>query len=276
MQSVAVSPEEQEVHANALRILNQSRIPYVVAGAAAIGHYTGLWRHTKDLDLFLVPDQITAALTALAAHGYTVEVPAPHWLAHAYCGSSYVDLIYGFGGWRAAIDELWFDRSQPATLLGQPVHVAPVEDLIWIKAFVGHRERFDGADILHLINACAQSIDWGHLLRRFDRCWQLLLFYLNLYCFVYPADRSDIPSWVVEELINRWRAQRRQPVEDPCECRGTLIDRFSFLADIREGFHDGRERWAIAQGWSPRDLQRDRVEAEQMLAAGLVRPDRVA
>lgn len=276
MQPVLISAEEQEVHANALRILNLSRVKYVVAGAAAVGFYTGLWRNTKDLDLFLVPEDVTAALTALAASGYTVVTPAPHWLAHAYCGSFYVDLIYGFGGWRAAIDDQWYDRGQPTTVLGQPVRMCPVEDLIWIKAYVAHRERFDGADILHLINACAHSIDWVHLLRRFEPCWQLLLFYVNLYQFTYPSNRSDFPQWFVRELIDRWRAERHAPVEQPPECRGTLIDRYSFLIDVREGLRDGREKWVLAQGWTLRDLELDHAEAEQTLRQGRVRPDRVA
>jgi len=276
MQPVIVSAEEQEVHANALRILNLSRVQYVVAGAAAVGYYTGLWRDTKDLDLFLAPEDVTAALTVLAANGYTVEVPAPHWLAHAYCGPFYVDLIFGFGGWRAAVDEQWYDRGKPTTVLGQPVRMSPVEDLIWIKAYVAHRERFDGADILHMINACHESIDWRRLLRRFEPCWQLLLFYVNLYQFVYPSNRSDFPAWIVHELVERWREQQRRPVENPLECRGTLIDRYSFLVDIREGFHDAREQWVLAQGWTLNDLQEDRDEAERTVKEGNVRPARVA
>lgn len=276
MQPVIVSAEEQEVYANALRILNLNHVPYVIGGAATVGFYTGLWRNTKDLDLFLTPRDLTAALIALSAEGYTVEVPAPHWLAHAYCGSFYVDLIFGFGGWRAMVDKQWIDRGHPATVHGQPVRMCPVEDLIWIKAYVAHRERFDAADILHLINACHRSIDWRYVLHRFEPCWQLLLFYLNLYQFVYPSDRSDIPAWLVHELVDRWRAQRQQPVANPRECRGTLIDRFSFLIDIREGYEDARVPWALAHGWTAHDLAKDRQEAEEVLKNGEVRPDRVA
>ncbi len=276
MNPVVISAAEQEAHASALRILNASNIEFVVAGAAAVGYYTGLWRNTKDLDLFLTPGDVTAALTALASNGYMVEVPAPHWLAHAYRGLYYVDLIFGFGGWRAPIDRQWYERGQPTTVLGEPVRMCPVEDLIWIKAYVAHRERFDGADVLHLINACHRSIDWRHLLTRFDRCWQLLMFYVNLYRFVYPSDQADIPAWLVRELIDRWRIQRQQPVRNPCEFRGTLIDRYSFLVDVREGYLDGREPWVLAQGWTTRDLEQDRLEAERTVKEGNVRPDRVA
>ncbi|MGH2461731.1 MAG: nucleotidyltransferase [Chloroflexota bacterium] len=276
MQPLIVSAAEQEAHANALRILTTSKIEFVVAGAAAVGYYTGLWRNTKDLDLFLTPEDLTPALTALAASGYTVEVPAPHWLAHAYRGPYYVDLIFGFGGWRAPIDRQWYERGRPTSILGQSVRMCPVEDLIWIKAYVAHRERFDGADVSHLINATHQSMDWRYLLRRFDHCWQLLFFYVNLYRFIYPSSQSDVPAWLVHELVDRWHAQRTQPVSNPLECRGTLIDRYSFLVDIREGYHDGREPWVLAQGWTKRDLEADRREAERTVQEGNVRPDRVA
>ena len=276
MQPVRMSLEEQEVHRQALRILNQHNIRYVVAGAVAIGHYTGLWRDTKDLDLFLVPSEVTNAMAVLAEHGYSVGVGASNWLAHAALGKYYVDLIYGFGGWRASIDEQWYDRGQPSSVLGQPVRVAPVEEMIWIKAYVAHRERFDGADILHMIRSCHDSIDWAHLLDRFEPCWQVLIFYVNLYQFAFPEDRSDFPAWFLHELEDRSRHVVHPSVSEPPVSRGTLLDRYSFLTDIREGLRDARVVWAIAQGWTPRDVELDRIEAEQMVKEGRVRPDRAA
>src|SRR5260221_10247007 len=88
-----MSVEEQEVHAEALRILNEAGVHYVVSGAVALGHYTGLWRSTKDLDLFLVRSDLTAALTTLATHGYILETQATHWLANAPRGPYYGHLI---------------------------------------------------------------------------------------------------------------------------------------------------------------------------------------
>jgi len=55
-----------------------------------------------------------------------------------------------------------------------------------------------------------------------------------------------------------------------------VIDRFSFLPDIAEGWQDSRVAWAEAQGWSEQDIARDRVEAVRMVREGLVRPNRAA
>jgi hypothetical protein len=271
-----MSIEEQEVHSAALRILNEAGIHYVVSGAVALGHYTGLWRSTKDLDLFLVRPDLTSALTVLATHGYTVQTQASHWLANARKGNYYVDLIHGFGGWRAPIDEEWYTRGHPATVLGQSVRVSPVEELIWIKAYVAHRERFDGADILHLIQSCHQTLDWNHLLWRFGAHTDLLLFYLSLYQFVYPGRGSDIPGWVKADLVNRLHHPVSPPEASKKVCRGTLSDRFSFLVDAEDGWYDSRVPWAEAQGWAEHDVDLDRVEARRMVDDGRVRPERAA
>jgi hypothetical protein len=269
--------EQREIVAEALRALNRSGVRYVVSGAAAFGYHTGVWRDTKDFDVFLCRAELTGALLALATHDFVVETVSAHWLAHAFKGqrfeeSFYLDLIFGFGGWRAQIDANWWDRGHPTEILGQPVKVAPQEDLLWAKAYVAHRERFDLSDVLRLIRAGHDSIDWRYLRDRFGPDWQLLAFYLNLYDFVYPGHRADIPFWLRAELEQRWQEQSRAPSDQPVVCRGTLLDRFSFLPDIREGWKDARVSWAERQGATARDVARDRAVAERMLERGEVRP----
>ena len=57
------------------------------------------------------------------------------------------------------VDDAWFPRSEPVQLFGVNVRVAPAEELLWSKAFVMERERFDGADIQHIILACGDRLD---------------------------------------------------------------------------------------------------------------------
>ena len=40
------------------------------------------------------------------------------------------------------------------------VLVAPAEESLWCKAFVMERERFDGADVAHIILAYGDRLDW--------------------------------------------------------------------------------------------------------------------
>jgi hypothetical protein len=104
------------------------------------------------------------------------------------------------------------------------------------------RERFDGADVMHLLRHCADSIDWNRLIARFDRYWPLLLTYLTMFTFVYPSERHRIPVEVFEELLGRIQ-QQLGAEQNGAErvCQGTLVSRAQYLVDIgQHGFLDAR------------------------------------
>src|SRR5436305_3063660 len=87
--------EQQRLFREVLQMLNAKQVPYVVSGAFALHAHTGIWRDTKDLDLFLAPDQAKAALNALRKGGFECEVCDPVWLAKAHRDGFFVDLITG-------------------------------------------------------------------------------------------------------------------------------------------------------------------------------------
>ena len=74
----------------------------------------------------------------------------------------------------------------PSVILEVPVHLVAAEEMIWSKAFVMERERYDGADITHILRKSGATLDWVRLLRRFDLHAALLLSHLVLFQFVYP------------------------------------------------------------------------------------------
>jgi hypothetical protein len=47
-----------------------------------------------------------------------------------------------------------FAHSGTCIILDTPVRIAPLEEIIWQKAYIMERERFDGADIAHLLLKC--------------------------------------------------------------------------------------------------------------------------
>ena len=65
------------------------------------------------------------------------------------------------------------------------------------------RERFDGADVMHLFLACAEKLDWARLVRRFGSHWRVLLAHLCLFGFMYPSERNRIPAWIMAGLMGR-------------------------------------------------------------------------
>src|SRR5690606_22666052 len=161
-----------------LGVLREAGVPFLVGGTYAFTSYTGIGRRTKDIDLFVRPEDCDAALAALAADGFGTQKPYPHWLAKAHYGEDFVDLIYRSGNGISAVDDGWFERATEAEVLDVPVLLCPPEEVLWTKAFIMERERFDGADVAHLLLAAAPRMDWKLLLYRFGADWRILLAHL--------------------------------------------------------------------------------------------------
>lgn len=232
---------EREVYKRALEAINAAGLPYVVAGAYAIYEHTGIYRKTKDLDLFFEPSSVVDAARALRKAGFTTRLEDPHWLAKATCGEHFVDLIYGMGNGVSLIDEGWIQHSRAGILAAVPVRIAPPEELIWHRLFISERHRHDVADILHLILCLGDTFDWERLVNRVGPHWPLLLAQVMTFAYVYPGYRSNIPVWVYDQLLDRARNELRQDTEGMEVTRGPFISRFSFTIDVREwGFADPR------------------------------------
>ena len=237
-----VPEREREVYKRALRALNQHGVPYVVAGAYAIYEHTGIYRETKDLDVFVEPERLIETARVLREAGFTTRLEQPHWLAKAFDGEPFVDLIFGMGNGLALIDQGWYRNSHPAILAATPVRVAPAEELLWHRLFIHERHRQDMGDIVHLIACVGHAMNWERLLERVAEHWPLLLAQLQIFSYVYPELDSGVPRWVIEELLRRAHVDAERPRTGERITRGTLISRFSFNIDVNEwAFHDERE-----------------------------------
>jgi hypothetical protein len=236
-----IPDEERAVYRRALEALNAAGVAYVVAGAYAIYEHTGIYRKTKDLDLFFEPSAVVPAARALRAAGFVTRLEDPHWLAKATIGETFVDLIYGMGNGVARIDEGWVKNSLPGILAATPVRIAPPEELIWHRLFIGERHRHDMSDVVHLILCRGDTLDWERLVSRTAEHWPLLLAQLLMYNYVYPGYHRNVPEWVTETLLDRARHEDQGGLDDVDFTRGPLISRFSFMIDVREwGFVDPR------------------------------------
>ncbi len=76
--------------------------------------------------------------------------------------------------------------------------VLAAEELIASKLFVTRRERFDGADIVHVIHGTAGKLDWTRILQLIGEHWMVLLWVLVLYQYVYPAHSQFVPARAVD------------------------------------------------------------------------------
>jgi hypothetical protein len=232
---------EREVYRRALTALNRAGMPYVISGLYALYEYTGIYRQTKDLDIFVEPRHLTDAARVLKREGFSAHLEQSHWLAKAFLDGKQIDIIFGTGNGLSFIDELWFRHSRAGILAGIQVRVAPPEELLWHRLFVSERHRSDVSDVLHLILTRGDEFDWERLLRRVDQHWRLLLAQVHLYDFVYPGRRGRIPQWVRRRLYDAAEGEIEVAGEDDV-CQGTLISRFSYNIDVNEwGFRDPRE-----------------------------------
>jgi predicted nucleotidyltransferase len=250
-----VAPETAAFYRRALQVLADAGIPFLVGGAFAHACFTGIRRSTKDLDLFICRGDYDRVAQLMEAEGWRNDMAYPHWLAKVYAGEEFIDLIFNSGNGVAPVDGRWFRGNPEADVLGVPVKVANLEDSLLSKAFIMERERYDGADVAHLVQANAEQIDWPGLVERFGAHWRVLLAHLTLFGFIYPGERHRIPAWVLEQLMARLADENQHaPTEDPHVCAGTLLSREQYLHDVeRLGYVDGR--LTPASTMTPEDVQ---------------------
>ena len=232
------SPDE--FHRRSVAALHAAEVPFLIGGAFMVKVCGGVSRSTKDFDLYVRPNHVKAALHAFARAGYKTELTFAHWLAKATYKRNIVDLIFRAGNGLCEVDDSWFDRARDDELMGVPVKLCAPEEMIWMKAYIMERERFDGADIAHILRCCVADIDWAHLVRRFGHDWRVLLSHLILFGYIYPGERARIPPAIMEDLIARLQSEAR--TAGPARlCRGTLLSRQQYLVDVQEwGFDDAR------------------------------------
>jgi hypothetical protein len=216
-----------------LTALEREGIPYAVAGAFALLEHTGICRTTKDLDLFLTAENSSAAITFLQKRGFECEVCDPVWLAKVHRENFFVDLITGMSNASISVDDCWILRARPASVLGIQTRVLAPEELLVSKLFVTRRERFDGADIAHVIYGTKGKLDWGRILQLAGAHWEMLLWALILFHYVYPAKSDYVPARVWQDLLGRFTKQLSEP-DRYAKFRGSLIDDNMFAIDVND------------------------------------------
>jgi hypothetical protein len=116
---------------------------------------------------------------------------------------------------------------------GIETRVLAPEELVASKIFVARRERFDGADIAHVIYGTYGSFDWDREMELVGEHWEMLLWSLVLFRYVYPAHSHYVPAAIWRELLQRFQKEieTRSPQS---EFRGSLVDNNMFAIDVNE------------------------------------------
>lgn len=184
------------VLAAAVDCMQGKGIPYALIGGVASSHL-GRPRTTRDIDIFVRPDDAQSAILALAEQGFRTEETDHKWIYKGFLEGVQVDVIFKTVG-GTYLDQEMLDRAVVTDFEGRQVRVVPPEDLVLIKAIA-----YDEAtprhwfDALGVLVAC--RLDWDYLIERGRRAERRLLALL-----VY-AQSVDIyvPKRVIRTLFKR-------------------------------------------------------------------------
>lgn len=203
MDKRAMDPMLFEVFKQGAMALDEGHVPYVVGGGIAVWAY-GRRRWTKDIDLFVKPEDAGRALDALAAAGFRTEMTDPVWLYKAFKRDVLVDIIF-----RSKADIFLDDEEIARSVerevdgLGYEFRFMSPEDLVIRKIFAMIEERPDWYDGISVIEGLKGNLDWPYFLRRSQLDYGRVLSFLLYAESVYPRDREFIPFWVIRHLAQQ-------------------------------------------------------------------------
>jgi hypothetical protein len=160
--------------------------------------YTGRWRNTKDLDLYILPEDRDKAVALLSEAGFTdyyqTRAYDRGWIYRATRAGVIVDLIWGTPNRRTLVDVQWLTHASRLLLRTEEIGVVPAEELLWIKLYVLQRDRCDWPDLVNLLYARSAVLDWERLTVRLADDLPLLIGFLVVFAWLCPDRVPDIPA----------------------------------------------------------------------------------
>lgn len=211
----SVSGGSIEVFGEALRALNEGSIPFVIGGAFAIHRYTGVWRNTNDLDIYIERKHLRDTINVLADQGFedSGEMAAGdhEWIYHALKNHALIDAIWQPPNHLSPVNESFYRRGVEGTFAGAPVRFIPPDELVWAKIFTMNLHRCDWPDIFRVIRSCPEQLDWRHLIEKMGNHWPVLLSFFVLFEWAYPSEAECIPWAIRDELFRRARQLATMP-----------------------------------------------------------------
>lgn len=175
-------------------------LPFALGGGLAFSAYSGRWRNTKDVDLFVRPEDRHAFVDLLGACGFDdyyarLEYDRS-WIYRGYRDDVILDIIWTMPNHRFAVDADWLNRGIELRIHGDRVSALPLEELLCSKLYVMQHDRCDWPDLLNLLYAQSRNMDWKHLIGRMREDTPLLGGLLSLFGWLCPAQAARIPKWV--------------------------------------------------------------------------------
>jgi hypothetical protein len=227
-------PDDQwAVYREAIAAARTTGLPFMLGGGFALAAYTGRWRNTKDIDLYIMPEHRDAFVDALTAAGfgdYYDELPYDRgWIYRSVRGGVIVDIIWSMANRRSAAQASWFEHAQPITVREEPLTLIAAEELLWCKMYVMQRDHSDWPDALNLLYAVGPNLDWRRLVENVRDDLPVLRALLTLFAWVAPARAAELPG-TIKRRLNLTSSIAVTPEEE--ERRVRLLDTRNWFAAL--------------------------------------------
>ncbi|OFZ43788.1 MAG: hypothetical protein A2070_10185, partial [Bdellovibrionales bacterium GWC1_52_8] len=175
--------------------MERSGVRYAFIGGIASGGL-GRPRSTRDIDLFVRPEDADVTLRSLRESGFETEKTDPAWLFKGFKEGILVDVIFKSKG-EIYLDQEMLRRMTTAEFHGRRLKLISPEDLLIIKA-VAHSELTPG----HWHDAIAllfhAHLDWDYLIQRARRAPRRVL---SLLLYAQSVDIA-VPNYVIRDLFD--------------------------------------------------------------------------
>jgi hypothetical protein len=200
-----VIPDDQWlVYKDAIVGSRKANIRSLLGGGFGLAAYTGRWRNTKDMDLYIHPEDGPAMIKVLNEAGfadYYETLPYDRgWIYRSTRDGVIVDIIWSMANRRAQVDDLWFKRARTVRLRDEKISLVSAEELLWCKLYVFQRDHCDWTDVINLMYATGPTLDWDYLVNRVGDDLPLLRSLVTLFDWLCPARSAQFPEGVLERL----------------------------------------------------------------------------
>jgi hypothetical protein len=190
-------PDAQwEIYRAVIDRIQQADIRCALGGAFALATYSGFWRDTKDLDLYVLEadrPKVVEILDAAGMSDYHDVIPYDRsWIYRAHCRETIVDAIWGMPNRRAVCTLEWLVDGPEIAVRDKRLRVVPPEELIFAKIFVMQRPRCDWPDLINIIYGAGRALDWERLVALLGEDVPLLRAVVSTFAWIAPGRAREL------------------------------------------------------------------------------------
>jgi hypothetical protein len=202
---VAPIPDGQwSVYRQVIAEARENGIRFALGGGMAVSVYTGQWRPSKDLDIYVFPEQRERMIEITRRAGladYFEKRPYDRsWIYRSWADDVIVDVMWAMANHKAPIDQRWLSCGARVNVNGEHLRVLPVEELIWDKLYVLQRDRCDWPEVMKLLYAVGPGLCWEQLFARVGNDLPLLAAALTIFRWMCPGRAEEFPAWVWQRV----------------------------------------------------------------------------